>query len=315
MHKTPIIFDTDPGIDDAAAISILLTNPAFDVKLMTSVAGNVTVDKTTTNILKLAHFFNRQDIKVARGAEKPLVKKFEDASHIHGESGMPGYDFGEVQTTILDLSAVDAMVEVLQSSPEKVTVVAVGAFTNIANLITQHPEVLSKIERLVVMGGSLSGGNMTSVAEFNVFTDPDAAKIVFNSGLDITMIGLDVTLKALISGDTVAKLQGANETGRMLTAMMAFYGDNEETGKPMHDVNTLYYLLHPESYQLVDYWVDVVTDGPAIGGTVADIRHAYHDKHNVHVALGVDRPAFEQWFIAAIGQISDEQINMGKVEI
>lgn len=310
----PIIFDTDPGIDDAAALAILLTNPAFDVKLISSVAGNVDVDKTTQNVLKLTKFFNRQDVPVARGAAAPLVKPFADASHIHGESGMPGYDFGAIDATqIASQPAHEAMADVLRTSDEPVTVVAVGAYTNLALVIQQYPELLDKIDRVIVMGGALSGGNMTSVAEFNVFTDPDAAKIVFESGLDITMIGLDVTLKALLTPEVVGQLATANATGDMLTRMMAFYADvSAEGGKPMHDVNTLYYLLAPEQYTLVDYWVDVVTEGPAIGATVADVRRAYHTESNVHVAIDIDNAAFSAWYLNAIRAISDNQITVGK---
>lgn len=305
----PVIFDTDPGIDDAAAIAVLLTNPAFDVRLMTSVAGNVNVDKTTLNIQKLVHFFKRDDVKIARGAEKPLRKPFEDASHIHGESGMPGYDFGDfLLPEVLD-DAPAQMAKVLNESAEPITIIAVGAFTNLAHLIQRFPESLAKIDRVVVMGGSLSGGNMTSVAEFNVFTDPDAAEVLFKSGLDITMIGLDVTLKALLTPDIVTTLAESNATGKMLTDMMAFYADvRADGGKPMHDVNTLFYLLAPEKYVLRDFWVDVVTDGPALGATVADVRGAYHDTTNVNVALDIDRAAFETWFVGEISGIADADV-------
>lgn len=310
----PIIFDTDPGIDDAAALSILLTNSDFDVRLVTTVAGNVSVDKTTLNALKLTHYFNRQDVKVARGAEKPLVKPFKDAAAIHGESGMPGYDFGTLSTQTIADEAVAAMHQTIQASHESITLVAVGAFTNIAMLIQRFPDDLQKIEQLVIMGGSLSGGNLTSVAEFNVFTDPDAAKIVFESGLSITMLGLDVTEKAVLTTDSLATLAQINETGRMLSALFDHYADHTGTGKPMHDVNTLYYLLHPEKYQMRDIWIDVVTSGSAIGATVGDILQSTHDTTNTHVALDIDGPAFNAWFLLMVAQIDDVNINAGKLE-
>ena len=311
----PLIFDTDPGNDDAAAIAILLTNDDFEVRLITSVAGNVSVDKTTNNVLKLTHYFNRPDVKVARGAEKPLVKPFKDASNIHGKSGMPGYEFGELSTRTISKKAVDAIHETLNSYDDQTTLVAVGAFTNIANLIQKYPQDLQKIERLIVMGGSLTGGNLTSVAEFNVFTDPDAAKIVFESDLDITMIGLDVTEKALLTKKSMSELLQMNETGKMLMGLFGHYQDGSNAGgKPMHDVNTLYYLLHPEKYKLEDLWVDVVTDGPAIGATVADILHSTHSQTNVHVAKDIDGPAFNAWYLLQIFGISDGNINAGRLE-
>ena len=314
-NKIPVIFDTDPGIDDAAALTVLLTDDRFDVKLITAVAGNVSVDKTTKNVLKLTHFFNRPDVAVARGAAKPLVKAYQDAANIHGVDGLAGYHFAEPSTKTVSLSAVEAMRATLLASDEKITLVAVGAYTNIAMLLQSYPEVTDKIARIVVMGGSLSGGNMTSVAEFNDFTDPDAAKIVFNSGLDVTMIGLDVTLKALLTAESMATLATMNKTGEMLTALFNAYGDGSmATGKPMHDVNTLFYLLSPEKYTIKDYWVDVVTDGPAIGATVADSHARTHTTTNVHVATDIDVAAFNAWYLLEIAQINDAAVNAGKLE-
>lgn len=314
-NSIPVILDTDPGIDDAAAISVLLTDPRFDVRLITTVAGNVSVAKTTKNVLKLTHFFQRADVAVARGAEKPLIKPYQDAANIHGASGMAGYDFAEPTTQISQKPAVEAMRDTLLASQEKLTVVAVGAYTNLAMLLQHYPEVQAKIDRVVVMGGSLSGGNMTSVAEFNVFTDPDAAKIVFESGLDITMIGLDVTLKALLTAESMVALSQMNLTGEMLTGLFRAYGDGSmQAGKPMHDVNTLFYLLSPEKYTIKDYWVDVVTTGPAIGATVADIHAKTHQQTNIHVATAIDAAAFNAWFLLEIAKIQDAAIAPGKLE-
>lgn len=313
--KIPVIFDTDPGIDDAAALTVLLTDPHFDVKLITSVAGNVSVDKTTKNVLKLTHFFHRPDVAVARGAEKPLVKAYQDAANIHGASGMAGYVFSEPTTHTIQQSAVEAMRATLMTSVEKITLVAVGAYTNIATLLQSYPEVQDKIARVVVMGGSLSGGNMTSVAEFNVFTDPDAAKIVFESGLDVTMIGLDVTLKALLTQASMKTLSRMNATGEMLTGLFNAYGDGSmQAGKPMHDVNTLFYLLSPDKYTIKDYWVDVVTTGPAIGATVADIHAKTHQQTNIHVATEIDVAAFNAWYLLEIEKIKDVAVTAGKLE-
>lgn len=313
--KIPIIFDTDPGIDDAAALTVLLSNKQFDVRLITTVAGNVSVDKTTANALKLTHFFNRRDVPVAQGAKKPLVKAFKDASNIHGVNGMPGYQFEATNQKPLSLNAVEAIRKTLTESTDKITIVAVGAFTNLAKLIQQYPESLEKIDRVVVMGGSIAGGNMTSVAEFNVYTDPDAAKILFDSGLDITMIGLNVTQKALLTNESMNVLSHMNETGNMLTQLFSFYGDgNLANGKPMHDVNTLFFLLAPNKYVLNDYWIDVVTDGPAIGATVADIQSFNHQSTNIHVATDVDSEAFNAWYLLEIAKITDTAVNAGKVE-
>ncbi|KRL96479.1 ribonucleoside hydrolase RihC [Limosilactobacillus equigenerosi] len=298
-----IIMDSDPGIDDAAAITMALNNPNLDVKLITAVAGNVTVDKTTANVLKLVHFFD-QDVPVAAGAAEPLIKPFEDAARIHGESGMPGYDFGDDYGQPIAKTAVEALHDAIMAEDE-VTLVPTGSYTNIALLFKQYPEVKSHIKQIVAMGGSISGGNMTSVAEFNVFTDPDAAAIMYNSGVPIVMVGLDVTLKALLTPATIEQLPALGETGKMLHGLITHYNDgNEESGHPMHDVNTIYYLLHPESYTTKEMWVDVQTSGPAIGATVADVRGAYHDgKTNAKVCVDIDDKAFNEWFLAEVEKI------------
>lgn len=298
-----IIMDTDPGIDDAAALVMALNNPEIDLKLITAVAGNVTVDKTTANALKIVHFFNK-DVPVAAGAAQPLIKPFEDAARIHGESGMPGYDFGDDYGQPIDKPAVEALHDAIMAEDE-ITLVPTGSYTNIALLLSEYPEVKSRIKQIVAMGGSISGGNMTSVAEFNVFTDPDAASIMYNSGIPIVTVGLDVTLKALLTPTTQEKLLALGETGKMLHGLITHYNDgDDEQGHPMHDVNTIFYLLHPEAFTTKDLWVDIQTSGPAIGAMVADVRGAYHDgKTNAKVCVDIDAEQFNQWFIEQVEKI------------
>ncbi|WP_353989753.1 ribonucleoside hydrolase RihC [Pediococcus argentinicus] len=300
---TKIILDSDPGIDDAAAISVALNNPEFDVQLISTVAGNVMVDKTTKNALKLVRFFNK-DVPVAGGAEQPLIKPFEDAARVHGESGMPGYDFGPEPTDIPRNNAVEELYRVIMAAEEPITLVPTGSYTNIALLFKQHPEVKANIKEIVAMGGAIGMGNMTSAAEFNVFTDPHAAEIMYQSGVPIVMVGLDVTMKALLTQETLAKIATLGKSGEMLAAIFRHYYEGHEGGIPMHDVNTLAYLLHPEFYRTEDYWIDVQTDGPAIGETVSDIRGAYHDgETNAKVCVDIDADAFNQWFIDEVAQM------------
>jgi non-specific riboncleoside hydrolase len=296
-----ILLDMDPGIDDAAAIAVALTDPAFEVQLLTTVAGNVAVDKTTENALKLVEFFGVADmVPVAGGAKGPLLKPFRDASDVHGVSGMPGWDFPTPTTKPLGKSAVEAMAEILLASEAPLTVVLTGAYTNAALLIREHPEVLPKIKQFVVMGGTLTAGNMSSVAEFNVYTDPHAAQIVFNAGRPVVMIGLNVTMSALLTHENIDRLKDFNVTGQALAAMINHYGDDEIGGKPMHDVNTLFYLVHPEAFTLADMWIDVATDGPAVGATVADLLGEHGTATNVKVALSVDAKLFNEWFMQKI---------------
>ena len=303
---TKIIMDTDPGIDDAAALTMAINNPEIDLKLVTAVAGNVKVDKTTANALKIVHFFGKNDtIPVAAGAAEPLIKPFEDVARIHGESGMEGYDFGDDYGQPIAKSAVQALRDTIMAEDE-ITLVPTGSYTNIALLFKEYPEVKSHIKQIVAMGGSLSGGNMTSVAEFNVFTDPDAARIMYNSGIPIVMVGLDVTLKALLTDDSLNQLKDMNETGKMLYGLISHYNDvsGGAKGRPMHDVNTIFYLLHPEAFTTKDLWIDVQTSGPAIGATVGDIRGAYHDgKTNAKACVDIDADFFNQWFLAQVAKM------------
>lgn len=298
--KHKIILDTDPGIDDAVMISTALNEPNLDVALITTVAGNVTVDKTTKNALTLVDFFNK-NVPVASGASEPLLKKFEDAARIHGESGMAGYDFPAPTSRPLAKSAVQALRDTIMASEEPITLIPTGAYTNIALLLREYPEVKPKIKEIIAMGGTLGRGNMTSAAEFNVFTDPHAAAIVYNSGIPLVMVGLDVTLTGRITDETTAKVAKLGRAGKMLSAILGHDFDHDETGTAVHDLQTIFYLLHPEAFQTKDLWVDVVLSGPAIGETVADIRGAYHNgKTNAKVCVGIDTKAFNEWFLAEV---------------
>ncbi|MBN7273949.1 ribonucleoside hydrolase RihC [Ligilactobacillus pobuzihii] len=302
-----IIMDTDPGIDDAAALTMAINDPQINLKLVTAVAGNVTVDKTTANALKIVHFFGKdQEIPVAAGAKQPLIKPFEDAARIHGESGMPGYDFGNDYGQPIKKTAVEALRDEIMASDEPITLIPTGSYTNIALLFSEYPEVKENIKEIIAMGGTLSKGNMTSAAEFNVFTDPHAAKIMYDSGIPIVMVGLDVTLKALLTPETMDKLGTMGRSGKMLQALVTHYNDGDDNGHPMHDVNTIFYLLHPEAMTTEEMWVDVQTEGPAMGETVGDIRGAYHDgKTNAKVCVDIDAAAFNKWFLEEVAAIKD----------
>lgn len=216
MKQIPLIIDTDPGIDDAVAIALAVFNPRFDVRLITTVAGNVSIEATTTNALKLMAYYGK-DVPVARGAAEPLIRQLDDASDIHGKTGMEGFDFPEPKTELLlDKHAVEAMRDEIMASAEPVTVMPIGPLTNIALLLKTFPEVKSRIERIVLMGGSVTRGNKGVMAEFNIFVDPEAAKIVLTSGLDITMATLDAGLGTVIPPEKTAQLKDMGKVGRWL---------------------------------------------------------------------------------------------------
>ncbi|EPD0010926.1 nucleoside hydrolase, partial [Escherichia coli] len=194
----PILLDCDPGHDDAIAIVLALASPELDVKAITSSAGNQTPEKTLRNVLRMLTLLNRTDIPVAGGAVKPLMRELIIADNVHGESGLDGPALPEPTFAPQNCTAVELMAKTLRESAEPVTIVSTGPQTNVALLLNSHPELHSKIARIVIMGGAMGLGNWTPAAEFNIYVDPEAAEIVFQSGIPVVMAGLDVTHKAQI---------------------------------------------------------------------------------------------------------------------
>ena len=298
MKPRTIIIDTDPGIDDAAAITIAVRNPALNVQLISTVAANVEVEKTTQNALKLMEFLEA-DTPVARGCDAPLLKKLEPCPEIHGVSGMDGYDFPEVARQPLQKHAVEVMREMLMESEEEVTLAALATHTNIAILLRMYPEVKEKIDEIVMMGGGLSGGNTNTVAEFNLYNDPHAAYMVFESGLPITMLGLDVTNKALLRKATIERIRESGKEGQMLYSLFEHYRSGTfESGLRIHDACVMAYMLKPELFRTEKMYVGIVTEGYAAGATVAGKVNpiAAGREPNVNVCVDVDAAAFEEWF-------------------
>ncbi|RHW43566.1 ribonucleoside hydrolase RihC [Neobacillus notoginsengisoli] len=297
MKKTPIIIDTDPGIDDAAAIGLAFYRDELDVKLITTVSGNVDIHNITTNALKLVTFFDK-DIPVSKGMETPLLKPAL-GNKVHGETGMDGYDFPEPTRTILKEHAVEAMRGLLEESDEKITLVPIGPLTNIAAMLLMYPHLKNKIEQIVLMGGSLSGGNVNGAAEFNLWADPHAAKMVFESGVDIVMIGLDVTLKARIGEEALSKCQ--NKSAEMFDAIFRHYIDGDmEQGVVMHDSCAIAYVTNPELFTVEPRRVKVITEGPAAGMTMELFGE---EGTTINVAVAIDSEAFQQWFLGTLNKM------------
>lgn len=304
LNRTSIIIDTDPGIDDAVAIAIALTNQSFDVKLMTTVAGNVSIEYTTKNALKLVEFF-KKDIPVAQGASEPLLRELEDASFFHGETGMKGYEFPPVQSKVVADNAIDKMREVIMESHKPTTIVALGPLTNIALLIKTYPEVKEKINQIVFMGGGFVTGNTSSVAEFNIYNDPHAAEIVFRSNIKKVMLGLDVTTRALVASDEIKEIKKLGEMGHMLHSLFSHYrAGSMKTGLRMHDACTIAYLLKPSLFDVEHLNVQTVMEGPAIGATVMDRINRDKGPKNIHVCTDIDGKAFSQWIVEELHQAS-----------
>lgn len=304
MKPTPIIIDTDPGIDDAVAIALALFSEELDVRLITTVAGNVGIGYTTYNALRLMTYFGVK-VPVARGASEPLLRPLEDASAIHGKTGMEGFDFPEPDESLLsELNAVDAMRKVILESEDKVTLVPIGPLTNIALLLKTYPEVKTNIERIVLMGGSVTRGNKGVMSEFNIGVDPEAAKIVFHAGLPIVMAGLDVGLKALVLPEDSAQLPAMGKTGTMAHDLFKRYrGGSFNTGLKMYDPCAVACLLAPELFTFVDTYVDVEVNGELTSGcTVVDLKGYLHQEPNAKVATDVDGEAFRKWFLEGMSR-------------
>lgn len=294
--RLPIILDTDPGIDDAAAIAAALFAPQLDLQLMTTVAGNVSVEKTTRNALQLLHFWNA-DVPLAQGSATPLLRSLRDAAYVHGESGMEGYDFVEHDRQPLAKPAFIALRDALMSAPEPITLVAIGPLTNIALLLMHYPECTFNIRRLVIMGGSAGRGNFTPNAEFNIAVDPEAAARVFQSGIEIVMCGLDVTNQAMLAPNYLASLPTLNRTGKMLHALFSHYRSGTmRTGVRMHDLCAIAWLVRPDLFTVKPCFVAVETEGDYTAGTtVVDIEGRMNRPANVQVALDIDVAGFQQW--------------------
>ncbi len=300
--KRPIIIDTDPGIDDALAIAIALFSDELDVRLITTVAGNVSLENVTNNTLKLLKFFNKE-VLVAKGAARPLIEPFIDASNVHGATGMEGYDFPEPnKDLLLKEHAVNAMRRVILESKEKITLVPIAPMTNIALLFSMYPEVKENIDEIVIMGGSAGRGNKGVMSEFNVATDPEAAKIVFNSGLPIVMAGLDVGWKALVYPEDSEKMRTMNKTGEMAYCLFKKYrGGSFNTGLKMYDSCAMAYLLKPDLYKVTDTYVDIETQAQMTRGcSVVDLKGYLKHEPNAKVCMDIDGNKFREWFLSCI---------------
>lgn len=294
--KRPIIIDTDPGIDDVVAISAALFAEPLDVRLITTVAGNVGIEHTTRNALDLVHFLG-QHVPVAKGAVEPLVGQPPATELVHGETGIGDYRFPENAGTqaLAEDHAIRAMRRVLLDSDEPVTLVAIGPLTNIALLLKVYPETKPYIREIVIMGGAAAGGNVTPVAEFNIYADPHAASVVYASGIPVVMCGLDVTGQTSVTWEDILTIKDSGQVGDMVHAMMQHYLHTySEAAITIHDLCTIMYLTHPDLFRTKPADVRVVTEGEATGCTVT------HFHENGHVAVGVkaDNDAFRKAFVS-----------------
>ena len=267
-----IIIDTDPGIDDAMAIFLALRSPELKVEAITPVAGNVPLDLTLPNALRLLEIAKRRDIPVAAGASHPLVRRLATAGHVHGVNGLAGVEFPEPRIKPVHDTAPELIRHIVREDPHEITIVAIGPLTNVALALRADPEIASMIHAIVIMGGSLSGGNMTPAAEFNLYVDPEAARIVFDANIPLTMVGLDVTRKCLVHEQHIQQLEAAKNAvsqaaGKILRATYErMRKGGEVTDIALHDALAVASLIDPGVITRKDYYVEVETFGEWTAG-------------------------------------------------
>lgn len=295
----PVLIDCDPGQDDALALLLALASPELEVLGVTTVAGNQALEKTTANALRVLALAGRTDIPVAAGADRPLAGKLVVAADAHGETGLDGVDLPPPSTDPVPEHAKDFLAAKLVASDAAVTLVALGPLTNLALLLEAHPQAVDRIERLVLMGGAIHEGNQTPSAEFNIWIDPEAAARVFESGLDVTMVGLDVTNKAVLSNADADSLRGvgpvAESAADMVDFYLGFYNEAyEHGGAPIHDAVALAHVFRPDLLTVEKRHVEVETsDGICRGRTVVDMRRrTVLPEPNAHVAVDIDAEGF-----------------------
>lgn len=315
MEKRKIIMDCDPGIDDAIALAYAAANPeAFELLAVTTVAGNQTIEKVTRNALDLTAFY-KLDIPVAAGMVEPIVREPQTASEYHGKNGLGDCTIPKSEAEPVKEMAVFYIRKLLTELPEgeKVTLICTAPLTNIGILLKIYPEVKDKIEEIILMGGAVAGGNVTASAEFNIYVDPEAARIVFKSGVPVVMCGLDVTEKCALTASQIQKLsQSENNKIAKLSGDMTAYSlenGNKFRGQvSIHDAVPYMYLTHPEIFRTEKAVLDVdCSDGVSAGRTIADFRWwLYEESEENLVVMDADAAKFQEYLIEALYELGEK---------
>lgn len=306
---TRVIIDCDPGHDDAIALLLALGSPA-EIELLgvTTVSGNQTLDKTTANAIRVLDHVGRSDIPVAAGAARPLVRERQVADKVMGETGLDGPDLpGPARRPASD-HAIDWIARTLAASPDPVTLVPIGPLTNVALFLARYPELQAKLERIVLMGGAIGLGNETPAAEFNIWVDPEAASRVFQSGIQLVMVGLDVTHQALMTPAHAERLAPSGRAGKLVADLYAFYARYHRReyrswdGAPVHDAVAVAHVIDPTLLETEHCGV-VVDTGSAFsrGRTYVDRQGRWEP--NCHVAFGIDSERFLELLIERISSL------------
>jgi inosine-uridine nucleoside N-ribohydrolase len=302
-----LLLDCDPGHDDAVALLLALASPEAELAGVTTVAGNQTLDKTTTNAIRVLELAGAGHVPVAAGASRPLVRERHVAANVHGETGLDGPELLPPAAAPLAVHAVDFLAEQIRVREGRVTLVPTGPLTNVALLLALHPD--ARPDRIVLMGGAIGEGNTTPAAEFNVWADPEAARRVFESGIDVTMVGLDVTHQAIVTPAIAEELRSAGRTGRFVAELIDFYSRfhaqryPELGGSPMHDPVALACALRPDLVDVRRARIDVDCGWEqGRGRTNVDFR-GRGGVPNASVAVGINSDAFMALLVERIASL------------
>lgn len=304
IRKRPVILDGDPGHDDAIAWVLAAAADELDIKAITTVAGNQTLEKVTYNARRIAALLHL-DIEVAKGRNRPLCSELIIAPNFHGETGLDGPVLPEPDHKLSDLSAPEMMAEVLRESEEKVTIISTGAQTNVAAMLLAYPELKEKIEMISTMGGGLRNGNWTAGAEFNILVDPEAAYNVYHSGVKLQMCGLDVTEKALVYPEDWERIRSLNNPiAKVVAEWFDFFFIHVSSlgwsGATTHDPCAVLSILHPEIFDIRNYYVDIELNGEYTrGATIADYTGRHSNEPNCACVVDLDREKFVDYLYEA----------------
>ncbi len=325
QHSEPkkVILDTDPGTDDALAMLLAFNSPELRVEAITVVAGNMTADAGLENALKIASLAGRCDVPVAKGAIRPLLQELNTGKFWNGANGLGGAELPATKCKASAEFAPDLIIQLVHKYPHQITLIPVGPLTNIAIAVAKDPAIVPLVKEVVLMGGGITGGNVTAVSEYNIHSDPEAAAIVFNAGWPITMVGLDVTEITLVTDEDVARLESKPGPETTFAAAVArfqigtYQGTGIFHGGAVHDALAVGQVIDATILKTQDMRVDIETDGKFTRGmTVANRKNAIERnvpegdhlqsmgleavQPNVHVAVGADSRRFVDMLIGRI---------------
>jgi uridine nucleosidase len=309
MSPYKVIYDTDPGIDDAMALLLALSSPEIEIIGLTTVFGNTNIEATTRNALNLLNFAGRPDIPVAKGAGQPMVLPLGlTGEFVHGDDGMGNLGWSDVHNPDqkpIDMHAAQFIVETIMQNPGEITLVAVGPMTNVGLALQLEPRIAKHARNVVIMGGNISKpGNVSPTAEANIHNDPHASALLFNAGWDLTMAGLDVTTETLMDSGFFAALGGSqNKFGKFVASIIPFYQKfhHERYGLidgkvHTHDPSAFAYLIDPSLFEGKHWSMLVPVDGPSAGTTIADRTGHFYDTPKVNCLMKVDSDRFLKMF-------------------